>query len=96
MKSIRSQVNSYSSQLVLILVNSYSFFGQFVLIEFFFGQFVLIWSIRSHFGQCVLTVKLTNYEGNIERKTNRKHPNITEKKYNIRNSHQFTLLDFNL
>ena len=96
MKSIRSQVNSYSSQFVLILVNSYSFFGQFVLIEFFFGQFVLIWSIRSHFGQFVLTVKLTNYEGNIDRKTNRKHSNITEKKHNIRNSHQFTLLEFNL
>ena len=53
-KSIRSQVNSCSSQFVLILVNSYSFFGQFVLIEFFFGQFVLIWSIRTHFGQFVL------------------------------------------
>ena len=46
-KSIRPQVNSYLSQFALILVNSYSFFGQFVPIFFFFGQFVLIWSIRT-------------------------------------------------
>ena len=31
-ESIRTQVNSYLSQFVLILVNSYSVFGQFVLI----------------------------------------------------------------
>ena len=43
--SVRSQfvLNSYSSQFVLILVNSYSFFGQFVLISLSFDQFVLIW-----------------------------------------------------
>ena len=48
LKSIRTQVNSFS------FWSTYSFFGQFVLIEFFFGQFVLIWSIRTHFGQLVL------------------------------------------
>ena len=41
-------------QFALILVNSYSFFGQFVIIKFFFGQFVLIWSIRTQFGQFVI------------------------------------------
>ena len=48
-------VNSYPSQIVLILVDSYSFSHQFVLNSFSFGQFVLIfansyslWSIRPH------------------------------------------------
>ena len=45
-ESIRTQVNSYLSQFVLILVNSYSVFGQFVLIVLnlvnsYFGRFVL-------------------------------------------------------
>ena len=64
-------LKSYSSQFVLILVNSYRkilvnsySFGQFVLMS---GQFVLIlvnsysfwsiWSIRTHFGQFVLKLK---------------------------------------
>ena len=38
-QSIRTQVNSYSSQLVLILVNSYSFWSTRTHV---FGQFVLI------------------------------------------------------
>ena len=52
--SSRYKVNSFSSQFTLILVNSYSFFDQIVLIKFFFGQFVLIWSIPTHSGQFVL------------------------------------------
>ena len=62
-QSIRSKVNSYLCQLALILVNSHSFFGQFVLIIFFFGLFVLILvnlysflPFRSHFGKFFLTL----------------------------------------
>ena len=59
---IRTQVNSYPSQFVLILVSSYSFFGQFILISFSFGQFVLIWLIRTHFGQFVLILKFNIFK----------------------------------
>ena len=67
-QSIRTQVNSYSSQLVLILVNSYSsiwsirthlvnsysLFGQFVLIlvnssSYWSTRTHVFWSIRTHF-----------------------------------------------
>ena len=54
-ESIRTQVNSYLSQFVLILVNSYSVFGQFVLILLnlvnsysFWSIRTQIWSIRTH------------------------------------------------
>ena len=50
-QSIRTQVNSYLSQFVLILVNSYSNFGQFVLI---WSIRTHVWSVRTHFGQFVL------------------------------------------
>ena len=53
---VRKYMVNTVSPFALILVNSYSFFGQFVLIKFFFGQFVLIWSIRTHFGQFVLVL----------------------------------------
>ena len=48
-ESIRTQVNSYLSQFVLILVNSYSVFGQFVLI-------LLNLVTRTHFGRFVLSL----------------------------------------
>ena len=49
-ESIRTQVNSYLSQFVLILVNSYSVFGQFVLILLNLVNSHLFWSIRTQFG----------------------------------------------
>ena len=49
MESIRTQVNSYLSQFVLILVNSYSVFGQFVLIFFNLVNSYSFWSIRTQF-----------------------------------------------
>ena len=56
-KSYRTEVNSYLSQLVPILVNSYPIFGQLVS---FFGQLVpilvksyLFWLTRPCFGQLV-------------------------------------------
>ena len=105
---IRYEVNSFSSQFVLKSIRSH--FGQLVLIlrsihthKIFLRSIrthlvnlYSFWSIRSRFGQSVLTLKSTNFEGNIERKEKRKHPNITEKKYCMRNSNQFTFLDFNL
>ena len=53
-ESIRTQVNSYLSQFVLILVNSYSVFGQFVLILLKLVNSYSFWSIRTQFGQFVL------------------------------------------
>ena len=75
-KSIRSQVNSYTSQFVLIWstrthfsVNSYSYFF-FRLIRTHLVSSYSFRLIRPHFGQSVLILKLANYEGNIERKIN--------------------------
>ena len=56
-ESIRTQVNSYLSQFVLILVNSYSVFGQFVLILLNLVNSYSFWSIRTQFGQFVLIPK---------------------------------------
>ena len=56
-ESIRTQVNSYLSQFVLILVNSYSVFGQFVLILLNLVNSYSFRSIRSQFGQFVLIPK---------------------------------------
>ena len=56
-ESIRTQVNSYLSQFVLILVNSYSVFGQFVLILLNLVNSYSFWSIRTQFGQFVLSKK---------------------------------------
>ena len=106
----RYEVNSFSSQFVLKSICSH--FGQLVLVfrsirthKFFlrpifssanlFNSYSF-WSICSHFGQFVLTLKSTTFEGNIERKQKRKHPNITENKYYMRNSNQFTFLHFNV
>ena len=58
MESIRTQVNSYLSQFVLILVISYSVFGQFVLILLNLVNSYLFWSIRTQFGQFVLIPKI--------------------------------------
>ena len=57
-ESIRTQVNSYLSQFVLILVNSYSVFGQFVLIFLNLVNSYSFWSIRTQFGQFVLIPKI--------------------------------------
>ena len=37
------------------------------------------WSIHSQFGQFILTLKLTNLEGNIERKNKKKTPKYNRK-----------------
>ena len=77
----RYEVNSFSSQFVFKSIRSH--FGQLVLIfrsvrtHIIFLRFIRthlvssysFWSIRSHFGQFFLILELTNYEGNIERKT---------------------------
>ena len=57
-ESIRTQVNSYLSQFVLTLVNSYSVFGQFVLILLNLVNSYSFWSIRTQFGQFVLIPKI--------------------------------------
>ena len=60
-QSIRTQVNSYSSQFVLILVNSYSkFWSTRTHLVNSYSCLVSsysIWSIRTHFGQFVLKLK---------------------------------------
>ena len=58
LKSIRTQVNSYSSQFILILVNSYSKFWS-IRTHLVNSYSCLVssysfWSIRTHFGQFVL------------------------------------------
>ena len=71
----RYEVNSYLSQFALILVDTYSIFGQFVLNSIFFGQFVdphLVnsyssWSVRSRFGPFVLTLNSINFAGKKEK-----------------------------
>ena len=67
----RLSVNSYSSQFVLILVNSYTFWS---IRTQNFGQLVLIWSIRTHvrsvrthFGQFVL-ILVNSYSNSNEYK----------------------------
>ena len=60
-QSIRTQVNSYSSQFVLILVNSYSKFWS-IRTHLVNSYSCLVssysfWSIRTHFGQFVLKLK---------------------------------------
>ena len=57
-ESIRTQVSSYLSQFVLILVNSYAVFGQFVLILLNLVNSYSFWSIRTQFGQFVLIPKI--------------------------------------
>ena len=60
-QSIRTQVNSYSSRFVLILVNSYSKFWS-IRTHLVNSYLCLVssysfWSIRTHFGQFVLKLK---------------------------------------
>ena len=60
-ESIRTQVNPYLRQFVLILVNSYSVFGQFVLIKFSQLGLILddsysVWSIRTHTKNMILMI----------------------------------------
>ena len=60
-QSIRTQVNSYSSQFVLILVNSYSKFWS-IRTHLVNSYSCLVssysfWSIRTHFGQFLLKLK---------------------------------------
>ena len=60
-QSIRTQVNSYSSQFVNILVNSYSNFWS-IRTHLVNSYSCLVnsysfWSIRTHFGQFVLKLK---------------------------------------
>ena len=50
----RYEDNSYSSQFVLILVNSYSVCGQLVLILLNLVNSYSFWSIRTRFGKFVL------------------------------------------
>ena len=55
-ESIRTQVNSYLSQFVLILVNSYSVFGQFVLILLNLVNSYSFWSIRTNTKYMILMI----------------------------------------
>ena len=59
-ESIRTQVNSYLSQFVFILVNSYSIFGQFVLILLNLVNSYSFWSIRTQFGPRYLPSHVKN------------------------------------
>ena len=86
----RYEVNSFSSQFVLKSIRSH--FCQLVLILRSIRTYRIVlwaicthlvnsysfWSIRSQFGQFLLTQKLTNYEGNIVKKEKKKN-----KKQNI-------------
>ena len=67
-QSIRTQVNSHSSQFVLILVNSYSKFWS-IRTHLVNSYSCLVnsysfWSIRSHFGQFVLKLKRVHIDQN--------------------------------
>ena len=57
--TVRRQQMRYSSQFVLTLVSSYSFFCHFVLNSFSFSSFVLLRSNRTHFSQFDLILKFS-------------------------------------
>ena len=94
----RYEVDSYLSHFALILVNSYSFFRSIrthkIFLRSIHPHLVNLYtfcSIRSQFGQFVLTLKSTNLKRNKKKlfKYNKKeilHENLI----------QFTFIDFNL